>query len=228
VASATTTATGTDAVRAAASVEAEKEEPEAERRQHREPRSGGDAAPTVGRGMPREEDDACHDEHDPEPLRRSGRAPLRRVDGERHDRSGRGDRGDDAHGADREAAIQGTEPGEGQDPRRGCGQELFDARERILGHEHPDAHTEQADRLRDEQHGDDRQATGSDPPEEVADTPTERARERKQRRHASLRSVVVADRPRRGLRVELVRVVEDRGLGGARRLAVVVARDRVQ
>jgi len=104
-------------------------------------------------------------------------------------------------------------------------EELRDAGERIACGCDPDQQAGEPDRLRHDNDGDHSDPARREPTEEVPDAPHQAAGEREQRGHQEL---VVADRARGGLRVELVRVVEDGGLGRAHRRPVVVARDRVE
>ena len=150
---------------------------------------------------------------------------MRGVDRERHEWRGCRDRGDDPHCADRETAVDGPEadePGDSSERRR---EQLVDPRHGVAGDSHPEHDTGEADRLRHGEHREHGQLPGREATEEVPGAPAERRAEREQRRHVRL---VVADGARCRLGVELVRVVQDGGLGGLRRLAVVVAADGVQ
>ena len=97
----------------------------------REPRAPG------CRALPRERHDPDDHEPDSQPLQRARHDPACRVDRERRDRPGRGDRSDDPHRPDRKAAV---ERGEAEDSRRAPGgrrQQGDDARERVTGDERP-------------------------------------------------------------------------------------------
>ena len=110
-------------------------------------------------------------------------------------------------------------------PAAGRGQELGDSRNRVSGDHDPESDTGESDRLRDGEHREDGQASRGETAEEVPDAPRDGAAERQERRHSVS---VVADGAGRGLRVELVRVVEDSRLGGSCRLAVVMAGNGVE
>ena len=224
-----------------ARVDADEEEAEAERRDDGEPGSGREArAVRRGAAPARATTIPASDERDPEPLQRSRHVSPRRVDRERDDRRrrprsarrspsrrrrsrGRGRRARSAPRLPppRRAASSAT-PGNGVAGRRATQTRT------------PTSPTacETARTVRTAS------APRCEPAEEVADAPARR----RQRQNAAIEmgacseqaaasaadASVVADGARRGLRVELVRVVEDGRLGGSRRRPVVVTRDRVQ
>ena len=209
-----------------AGVDAEEEEAEPESGDEGESDSGCESGSPRGiGGLSRERDDAGDDERDADPLHRSRNTAVGRVGGERHDRRGGGDRRHDAHGADREAAVESRETDDRRDAGRRSRQQLPDTGERISGGEHPERDAEKSDGLRDQENSENRKPTGGDASQEVADAPAERAGQRQQCRHATS---VVADWASGRLAVELVRVIEDRGLRRARSRAVVMARDRME
>ena len=206
-------------------IQADDKEPEAERGHYGKTGSGRDAPLPSARRLPGEHHDAGQHEGDPEPLQGGRRVALRCVDRERDDRRGRRDRCDDSHRADGESAVERAEADEAGDPCCGCGQELTDPWKGVPGDEHPDEEPGKPDRLRDDEHRDDGQTTRREPAEEVSDTPREGASEREEGRQAGS---VVADGARRGLCVELVRVVQNGGLGRSRGGSVVMARDGME
>ncbi len=174
--------------------------------------------------LARERDDPGEYECDADPLRGSRDNALDGVDRQRdHGRRG-GDGRHDPHRAHCESAIERGEPDRARQARERGGQKLADTRERVPCEHYPEPDPDQSDRLREREHGENGDALRRQPRDEVAGAPRECAAERQQRRH----EVLVPDGARRGLRVELVRVVEDRRLRRARRLPLVMCGDRVQ
>ena len=157
----------------------------------------------------------------PEPLERARRLSVRGRT--RAGRPGRGrDRRYDPHCADSHSTVERTEPD------RACRAAPRGRRSRTAGGPSPERATQagrpRARPLRDHEHREHVEPARRNAAEEVADAPApapSRASAAATRRQSP-------DGAGRGLRVELVRVVEHGRLGRARRAAVVVRGDRVQ
>ena len=131
-------------------------------------------------------------------------------------------RDDDAHRARRHPAVEREQP-DRPEHRREARPPHVRPRRRRAAHGDRDAERDEPERLRQRHHRQRRHDAALQPAEEVADAPGEAGSESERSgEHYSVRN-----RPRRGDRVELVRVVEDGRLGRARGAHVVVARDRV-
>ena len=159
-----------------------------------------------------------------EPLQRARHVSARRVDGERHDRRRGRDRSDDSHRADREAAVEGCR---GR-PSRRCRRPPRAGGLRHPGKASPESRPRRGRRpgrrpVRPRARVSTARRRAASPPRK---SPTPQPRAPPSARRPPRGSV--ADRARRGLRVELVRVVEDSRLGGSGGGAVVMARDGVQ
>ena len=150
---------------------------------------------------------------------------MRGVDGQGHEGRRRGDRRHDAHRTHGKSAVQSGQPDDTRDAGRCSRQKLGNSRKGVSGDDHPERDTREADRLREDEDGQDADSPRRKPPEEVAGSPGKRGAKRQQRRHAALR---VADRARGRLGVELIRVIQHGRLGRTSRLAIVVAGNRVQ
>ena len=253
VTSATTTASVTEDAREATTAQFALSSAPASRPMMKPPKPSAarraSPAPADRRAPPRrlparEDDDADDDEADPSHCGGVGTHPASGVERERRERPRGGDRRDDAHRAEREAAIERREPDTPAAPPASAGAS-GDPGEGVARHERPGEHADEPDALRDGEDDEDGRPTGAMPPQKSPRPSTRRRRAREERpsggvsraaaarasracRASSSRASVVADGPCRRLGVELVRVVEDGGLGGLRRRAVVVARDGVE
>ena len=220
-----TTAQGT--LSSAAASMPTKNNAERGRGQDGEADSGGDPASAHAGRLAREHRDAREHQHDAEPLQSARHVTVRDVEGQRDDRARGGDRRDDPHRPDRHPPVERAEPDQARDAGAGGGEELDDPGKRVAGQAEPDRDSRETDRLGDREHREDRELACGEAAEEVADAPEQGAGERQQRRHAGLVGVA-PDGAGRGLRVELIRVVEDSGLGRPGCGPVVMAGDRVQ
>ena len=192
---------------------------EAERREQREADARGDA-PVARLVLARREADADERDEDPGDLRRRRVVAGREADGDRNDRRDARDRRDDAHRADGHAAVVGAEA---ERPRHGagiasstvasCGASPWISTASAIASSPATCAVKST-----------RSAPSVRPlsgPKKSAKPHARLARECERRAYSGIG-------PRRGDGVELVRVVERRGLGGARRAQVVVHRDGVQ
>ena len=195
-------------------------EAEADRREQREPDAGGDPPLAALLVLLRGEHDADERAGDRRRTARAeGRSPVSDPEDDRHDRRGARDRRHDRHRADRHPAVVGVEPERPRD--RGRDREQH---RRVVASRGRAASDDASDR-RDARRAAPRAARAAP----RACVPATGRRSRRPPRRGSRRARAEARSPGRaggGARVELVRVVEDGRLGGARPRARRGARRR--
>ena len=91
---------------------------------------------------------------------------MRGVDGQGHEGRRRGDRRHDAHRTHGKSAVQSGQPDDTRDAGRCSRQKLGNSRKGVSGDDHPERDTREADRLREDEDGQDADSPRRKPPGE--------------------------------------------------------------